>query len=475
MVRSRQKQRYSVKRSFIAVLLALGLLLPLSAASVAAADDSSGQRESRGVLSDGRQYRIIVPDNWNGTVLNDLDMVFAADGPAYRALLERGYALSGTARRDQSDLDLSTMVAAQFEVLDIFEKQFGPARRIIQKGGSGGGNVGLVVAEARPAKVDGVIAMCANTPIMHGNIQLDLMFALKALLAPTSGLPLVGMKPESAAEAERLWRQTLDDAQATAQGRARIALAVTLAQWPTGASVAAPTATAPAQPGPDPESVSDIQHAMYRTALEGASIGVWLRTVYDRAGTISWNTGVDYQRFYKNADHDQQRTVQRLYAAAGLGPKQAVDQDLRRINAQPRVAGTKTGVSTWLRWFPQSGRPAVPLLHVSNIGDAAVPIAMADAYSDEVRRQGRTHLYRRAVVDSAGHCNFTTAEHLASVETMMRRLDRGTWANSTRPEVLNAVAKRYGLDGSRFVKYDALDKVNRGFFASRDRFPADDR
>ena len=53
----------------------------------------------RGLLPRGTTYEMRKPNQWNGTLINDLDFAQTPDAPRYLWLLNHGYAVSGTARR----------------------------------------------------------------------------------------------------------------------------------------------------------------------------------------------------------------------------------------------------------------------------------------------------------------------------------------------------------------------------------------
>jgi hypothetical protein len=193
--------------------------------------------EEGGTLPDGTVYLMRVPVNWNKTLIRDLDYASGADRPRYQSLLEKGYALSGT-RRHQLRIfqyDPAREIANLDSVLDRFEARFGKPARVIQFGCSGGGHVALAVAENFSDRIDGAIAMAAHTPVWLMNTYLDGWFSLKALLAPDlviTSLPNTESYGPSGhgttGAMTTAWRQAIDAAQQTPQGRARIALAFTI-------------------------------------------------------------------------------------------------------------------------------------------------------------------------------------------------------------------------------------------------------
>ena len=103
-----------------------------------------------------------------------------------------------------------------------------------------------------------------------------------------------------------------------------------------------------------------------------------------------------------------------------------------------------------------------------------MPISLVQGYGDLVKAAGKDDLYRLAVVNSPAHCNYTPAETIAAVQTMMRRLDTGQWG-STEPEEMNAVAATLHKSPARFARLDkvAQKTYNRTWApaASRARTP----
>ena len=127
-----------------------------------------------------------MPSNWNGTLIRDLDYASGASNPRWAALLEKGYALSGTGRHRLRlyQYDPVREIANLDRVLGMFDQRFGRPKRVIQYGCSGGGAVGLFVAEDFSNRIDGVIASAAHIPVWQMNTFLDGWFVLKALIAP---------------------------------------------------------------------------------------------------------------------------------------------------------------------------------------------------------------------------------------------------------------------------------------------------
>jgi pimeloyl-ACP methyl ester carboxylesterase len=310
--------------------------------------------------------------------------------------------------------------------------------------------------------IDGAIAFNARGTggMAVANTWLDLPYALKALLAPGSDL-LVAPVPNNALPAAfDAWKAVMEKAQRTPEGRARIALAVAVSQWPTWGAINDPPKEKPRE-----GDLASLQAAMFKSASDGLANAVNRRQLYDNpAGLASWNTGIDYARFYEaGADPEQKAIVSRLYREAGLG-EGGIAADLARINAQPRIEGTREGVRYWLEPGRLiEGKIGVPLLHAHGLGDALLPPHLLAGYAMAVEKQGKSDLYRQAFIDAAGHCETEVSEAGAVIQAMVNRLDTGTWGD-TSPKALNAAAGALNLAAPRFVSHTFATPFNRAFY-----------
>lgn len=432
--------------------LAASTVLAVAGASPALAQ--AGVSEDRGTLPDGTIYLMRVPANWNGTLVRDLDYVARSNSPASAYLLEHGYALAGTQRHRLRTFQYDPVreIANLNLVHDRFEERFGRPERVIQYGCSGGGHVALAVAEHFPERVDGVVATGAHTPVWLMNTFLDGWFALKALIAPdlaivdipvdqTGGRSHGLQGPLTAA-----WADAINAAQETPEGRARIALAFTVGQWPAWVNRLTP------QPSLD-DPVA-LQHAMYHTVLQNTrSPGGEARILFESAANgqqLSWNTGIDYRELFENGNAYFKQAVRRLYADAGID----VQADLQRLNAFPRIEAAPHALAYWRAPGRNvTGRPTIPVFRMHEIGDYQVPISLIQGYNDQILANGKGDLYRAAYVSAPGHCGFSPGESAAAIRTLERRLDTGEWGD-TDPESLNALAGTLHPTGGRFIRYD---------------------
>ena len=438
-------------------LCAFGVLMT----SVVLAEEG-GHRQ--GTLPSAFPYEITVPKNWNRIVINDLDAVANGKSDIVGYLLEQGYAYAGTGRHPErmTKHDPLTELEAQIAVLDLFEKEFGKPRYKIQYGCSGGGFVALAMAEQHPDKIDGAIAFNARGTggMAVANTWLDLPFALKALLAPGSSLLVAPVPNDALPAAYDAWKESLENAQKTPQGRARIALAVALTQWPTWGSIN----DSPSKPVEG--DLDSLQKAMFKSASDGISNSINRRQLYDNPqGLASWNTGIDYAHAYElGANPKQKRIVEQLYEQAGLDGKAGIASDLDKINRQPRIEGSSGGVNYWLKpGRLLDGKIKVPLLHVHGVGDALLPPHLTAGYAVAIAKAGNSDLYRQAFIDAAGHCHTNTAETYAAIAAMVERLENGRWGD-TSPEGLNKRAPSANLEKPRYIDYTFATPFNRAFY-----------
>ena len=99
------------------------------------------------------------------------------------------------------------------------------------------------------------------------------------------------------------------------------------------------------------------------------------------------------------------------------------------------------------------------------VGDYQIPYTLILSYIDAVRASGCGELVRTALLRSAGHCNFATAESAVAIETTLARLETGDWPD-TSPVPLNAQAAALNAgDSARFMEMDGYEvpRFNRSW------------
>ncbi|GGP34021.1 alpha/beta hydrolase family protein [Saccharothrix coeruleofusca] len=414
----------------LATALVAGLLPP------AAAPPSHVE----GVLPSGAAYVMDVPRNWNRTALL-YSHGYTADGapnPAQNApsaavrtaALDRGYALIGSSYAE-TGWAVEHALPDQLSTVDEFAKRFGKPRRTIAWGASLGGMITTGLAERHGHRFDGALAMCGVQAgaVASWNSTLDAVFAVRTLLT-TSTVPLVDLPDRATALASAAELvPALDAAQATARGRARIALASALHNIPAWTTASSP------EPAPDDYDTAQRNqyeqlHNIVHTGLSGR------QEAETRAGgNMSWNTGVDYSRLLARSAIRPE--VEALYARAGL----SLAEDLATLAGAPRISADQGAVAYMTRNLTFTGRPRTPLLTIHTTGDAPVPVQGQRAYADAVRDAGHEKSLRQAFVHRGGHCAFTTGEMMAALAALEERVDTGRWPD-TGPNALNAAAAR---------------------------------
>ncbi|MFI6935524.1 alpha/beta hydrolase [Streptomyces sp. NPDC050287] len=435
-------------RIALAALASVALVsIPLSAAEA----DTPATTHLTGTLSDDATWVADVPDHWNGTLLlfsHGFGTLTAQDAPtdAVRTeLLAEGYAMAGSSYDPNGSLwALNSAERDQFATLDAVTSQIGTPRRTLAIGNSMGGLINAQIARDGGGRIDGALDQCG---LVAGgtdldNYQLDAEHTIAQLLLPGQDVKLVrfGSADEATATATLLTK-AVTAAQATPQGRARIALAaayLNLPGWSPGKDRPAATDWA----GQEAQQYDWFTQGLLtfleipRYAME-QSVG----------GNNSWNQGVDYAGLFANSPHAPQ--VHALYQAAGL--------DLRADLSALTKGATITADPAAVRRAQQTSSAGqgldVPLLDIHTTGDNLVPVEQENRFAARVRASGDGALLRQAFVERQGHCTFTTAETVAALHALEHRVSTGRWDNVATPAALQRSATALGLDGAAYVPY----------------------
>ena len=392
-----------------------------------------------GTLANGASYLFDVPARWNGTVLlfsrgySPGPKLIAANsmGPNSKQwLLLKGYALVGSSF-SKGGWSVEEAIPDNLATLDVFAHQFGKPKRTIAWGASMGALITVAMIERYPDRFDAALPMCGSLAGAVGmlNVGLDGAFAIKTLLAPPNAdLPLTGASDDMAIVKQAM--AIVTDAQKSPAGRARLALAATLAQVPAWANDKLP------EPAPADFEAQQLSQAAT----------VAMSTFYPRAdqeqragGAFSWNTAVDYRA---QLDRSQRRDyVAALYKTAGV----ELDADLAKLNAAPRVSADSHAVDYMMQNYVPSGDLVRPVLALHTTGDGMTTPNMESAYRDYVHTAGKDAFLRTVFTRRAGHCSFTAAEEIAALQALEERVGSGKW--NAKPEALNRRATTLGLDG----------------------------
>ncbi|HET9139173.1 alpha/beta hydrolase [Actinophytocola sp.] len=436
-------------------ILATGLALAvcLATAAPARADGPPGPIHATGVLSDGlAQWVADIPADWNGTLIlyshgyNPTPNNPARNAPdpqTAAALLARGYALVGSSY-ERSGWTMDTAANDQLETLTVFSQRFGVPDRTLALGTSMGGLITGQLAERRHTGIDGALATCG---LMQGgvdllNYQLDGAHAIAQLLVPDGNrVQLAGFDGSLAAvnASVQTMLAALAGAQTTPQGRARTALAAALYHLPRWA---------PGAPQPAPDDYLAQEQAQYQQFITALNFTYPARVDIENTvgGNPSWNIGVDYRALLPRAD--ERRQVIALYRQAGLD----LTADLDRLSRTAGIAPDRQALRRATAISELTGDLRVPMLSIHTTHDVLAPVQVEEDYAESVRHSGENALLRQAFVHRLGHCAFTPAELVASVQALEQRVRAGHWTPAVRPDRLDAAAERLNLGGAEFLE-----------------------
>ncbi len=414
-----------------------------------------------GTLGDGATYLIEVPSDWNGTLFlyshgyvtpGSPNPATDVGDPATRAfMLANGFALAGSSYAT-TGWAIHEALSDQIAVLDVFDSAFGHPVSTIAWGHSLGGIITAGLIQRNPRRFNAAQPMCGvlSGGVATWNTALDGEFAFQTLLAPAAGLQLVNITNPDANLT--LAEEVLAAAQATPQGRARIALAAALSDVPGWFTPTSP------EPAPNDFANQESNQFLWDQQIDFPFIFAFRAELEARAGgNVSWNTDVDYRRqFEKSVDRDE---VWALYQTAGL----SLERDLDTLNQAARIKADPNAVKYLEQNIIFNGQIDIPVLTLHTKGDGLVVVENETAYKDVVDRvDDNRRFLRQTFVDRAGHCAFTPAETIAAVETLLTRLETGQWPDISA-NLLNGDAAALGPDFNIYTVNGAVVPVSPAF------------
>lgn len=379
---------------------------------------------------DGAAYTIIVPGNWNGTLLlyshghrlntggarypqlSPADTTGAGGDDVSKALLQQGYALAGSAYAKDGWATHDGVVAGEA----LYRRAvalIGRPQRTYVWGSSMGGLVTELLAEQNPSWVSGAAPMCGVQagPELTFDLYLDLEVAVKALLLP--GLKLDGFSGYAEANLYAGYAvQAIDAAAAgqTPQGAARILFIADLVGLSAGV---------PASGGPPSAAELQALAGALDTEIEfGLSVRYELEQQF--GGNPSQNLSADY--------------AGRITAAAGaqiavLGGDVAAFE--AALDAQPPIAAVSSARAALESSGDPSGQVRVPTITMHTVDDPLAIPASETILRDRAAAAGDEAdllqvFTRSAPVASAatggspvaGHCTFTAAQVVGLVHAL---------------------------------------------------------
>lgn len=432
----------SVIRLVVCALLVAAVWLAIALAGAGSSRAAGGTTTYAGALPDGATYKIEVPSPWNGTVLlySHGYVVPGSPNPAQDVgdpatgayLLAHGYALAGSSYAT-AGWAIQQAIPDQIATLDKFDSTVGTPTRTIAWGHSLGGIITAGLLQDDPSRFDAALPMCGVVAGGVGtwNQGLDSAFAFQQLLPGGSTVQIVHITNPTAnlGKAEAVSAA----AQATPQGRARLALSSALADIPGWFTPGSP------EPAATDYIAQEANQFEWQTQVDGPFAFALRADLEARAGgNPSWNTGVNYWRQLKRSvDY---REVKALYATAGL----SLAADIKRLNSAPRISADPNAVAYLTKNIVFNGNlDGKPVLTMHTTGDGLVNVQDEQAYRSVVQDAHDSKLLRQVFVHRAGHCAFTPGETITALNALVQRLDTGHWGKLS-PAHLNAAATTLG-------------------------------
>lgn len=451
---------------------------------------ATGSTSYSGTTSDGGNWIADVPSSWNGTLLlysHGYGPTVAADAPdptTKQALLDLGYALAGSSYDPHGSWwALGSALRDQFETLRAVEQTVLPSapKHVYAVGTSMGGLVSALEDQHSDGRLDGALTTCGLVGGANNlnQYQLDGEYAIAQLLAPGQNIqltnfvdgPAQNFADSSAAAAKLL--AAASAAQATPQGRARLALAMAfLNVSPWGGTTI-----------PNIYDYVGQEQGQYQDYFTGPFTAIAFivtgREQIEAAagGEGSGTVGVNFARLlYRSSYYPE---VAALYNEAGLSLRDDLATLAGNANLRPDEAAYR-----WLaRTSVPSGYLQVPELDLHTISDQLIPVQNENWYHALVARAGDSYLLHQAFVEAQGHCNFTSADLIAGLHALETRVDTGQWGSVATATSLDAAANAMppSLGGGDFIPFwpDRLTGAlpfERGFWnGSNARFSTRER
>ncbi|HEY5985427.1 MAG TPA: prolyl oligopeptidase family serine peptidase [Streptosporangiaceae bacterium] len=395
-----------------------------------------------GTLPDGATYKIECPAGpWNGTLFlySHGYVTPGSPNPARDAgdpvtagfMLAHGFALAGSSY-STTGWAIQQALPDQISTLDVFDQTFGTPTHTVAWGHSLGGIITAGLIQQYPDRFSGALPMCGVLAggVATWNTSLDGEYAFQQLIDPSVQIVNITNPSANLNNAE----QAAAQAQATPQGRARLALAAALGDTPGWFDPLSP------EPAPSAFGEQERNQFSWDTQVDFPFVFAFRAELEARAGgNPSWNTGVDYA--VQLAKSDDLLEVLALYQAAGL----SLTKDLATLNSGARVSADASAADYLEHNISFTGQLTMPVLTMHTTGDGLVIPQNEQAYSSVVDQAGDQPLLQQTFVHRAGHCTFTPAETITAVQVLMNRVDSGQWDfTALDPANLNGAAAALG-------------------------------
>jgi hypothetical protein len=411
--------------------------------------------EVTGTLANGTTWVAEYPQSWNGTLIlysHGYGALTAADAPdqeTQQALLGQGYALAGSSfDPNGSEWALNTAVSDQFGTLSAVESTVLPRTpaHVIAFGTSMGGLVSALEAEQGAGRIAGALTTCGVVAggVNLNDYQLDGEYAIAQLLG-NPATPLTGLSDDTAQSTADTLTADAGQAQGSAAGQARLALAMAFLNMPAWD----PSSYAPAPAGqPAAEEAAQYQ-ALVGDSANAIDFMVGGRVSIEQAagGQAAADAGTNFARAL--ADSPYAGEVRALYKDAGLN----LSADLATLTAHATVKADPAALASLRASSDPTGKLAVPELDLHTVGDNLVPVEQENYYGTLVGQAGGSGLLRQAYTESPGHCNFSVSEQVAGIKAVLQRVTSGQWGSLATAATLQRSADALDLDSAHFTTY----------------------
>jgi len=385
------------------ILLLGALLLPLALQSPIAAARKAPDLplELEGVLH-GAAYRIVVPENWNGTLLlyargyspdgaGTPDVAFIAE----EELLARGYALAASGLRsggvalDEFTLDMKYLT-------DFFKQKVGEPDHTVIYGVSMGGNITLSSMEKFPATYDGGIPLCAAGGGVIRNVASRFSFAL-AYDAAFGWDESWGQVEDLRDDVEfysEIWPKVFPELFVPSYP-------ANFARWEFVRLVnGLPMEGYYTNPFPWPDKPLGVVALVFFSTAQ-------VQLEVEARGRVSQNVGY----VYTLSDDDRAYLLD-------LDENLNLDEMLAQMNAMTGIKADPWALAYLRRTGEYSGRVHGPILMAHNMVDVIAPVEHTTEYANLMASVGKQDLLTRVYSGFPGHCNFTEEQMLALFAAM---------------------------------------------------------
>ncbi len=342
-----------------------------------------------GTTGPGSLYRIVVPDNWNGTLVlyahgfitPDQPIALPAEADLFAQLLTpQGIAIAYSSF-SENGWDVKGGAQRTHQLLGLFNSKFSKPGRVLIGGASMGGLIAIKLVESHPGAFDGALAACAvsggTRPLFeyHSHVR-----ALFDVLYP-------GVLPGNAA---------------SLPPGTDINTQIILP------AIAAMTA--------DPASaltLASIDQVRIPFASAGELVQSIVTALVGNAGDVSDEVLTRGRPFF-----DNRNTV---YSSALLPPfvLQAINAGVGRFAASP------SALAALDHNYTPTGDLRVPMLMLSNARDPVAPGFNQASYLAAVTAQGADDLLVQREVPTYGHCVFTPTEIATALSDLVLWVQAG--------------------------------------------------